>query len=181
MQLKFMMLSLTCLDVAFTNASFYKQVKNWKVPKIDAWRWVIAVECHMTHFSIYVAVESWHQKQVQNQNAVEHAHTIMPQNCVAKETFIQKTVYGQAAAEVLHLMLNSFCVALQIKFHPREEQTQDAVEPKVWSCNRKMLSWLCSRDWFAVPLSPVYVTKKRIITNICKNNVEGIFMSKLKG
>ena len=60
---------------------------------------------------------------------MEHAHTIMPQNCVAKETFIQKTVYGQAAAEVLHLMLNSFCVALQIKFHPREEQTQDAVEP----------------------------------------------------
>ena len=54
----------------------------------------------------------------------------MPQNCVAKETFIQKTVYGQAAAEVLHSMLNSFCVALQITFHPREEQTQDAVESK---------------------------------------------------
>ena len=88
------------------------------------------MECHMTHFSIYVAVESWHQKQVQNQNAVEHAHTIMPQNCVAKETFIQKTVYGQAAAAVLHLMLNSSCVALQITFHPREEQTQDAAEPK---------------------------------------------------
>ena len=61
---------------------------------------------------------------------MERAHTVMPQNCVAKETFIQKTVYGQAAAEVLHLMLNSFCVALQITFHPREEQTQDAVEPK---------------------------------------------------
>ena len=88
------------------------------------------MECHMTHFSIYVAVELWHQKQVQNQNAVERAHTIMPQNCVAKETFIQKTVYGQAAAEVLHLMLNSSCVALQITFHPREEQTQGAAEPK---------------------------------------------------
>ena len=64
---------------------------------------------------------------------MEHAHTIMPQNCVAKETFIQKTVYGQAAAEVLHLMLNSSCVALQITFHPREEQTQ-GYDPAIERC-----------------------------------------------
>ena len=132
MQLKFMMLSLTCLDVAFTDVSFLqtgqelKGSKNRRVALSDC----SGVPYDPLFYWVYVAVESWHQKQVQNQNAVEHAHTIMPQNCVAKETFIRKTVYGQAAAEVLHLMPSSFCVAVQITFHPREEQTQEAVEPK---------------------------------------------------
>lgn len=61
-------------------------------------------------------------------------------------------------------------LVLRCRSHFTQERNKPKVlrNPRIWSCNRKMLSWLCSRYRSSVPLSPVYLTKKRMIINICK-------------
>ena len=72
---------------------------------------------------------------------------------------------------------------LRCRSHFTQERNKPKMlcNPRIWSCNRKMLSWLCSRYWSSVPLSPVYVTKKQIITNICIFKGGRVFYVKIKG